>query len=70
MGTNPAVHIASLHLYMFELQCVQRRAIAARQLPPVAVVCELYHHRPRHGLFFGTHAASRPYVALHIVRFC
>lgn len=74
MGTNPAVYIASIYLYMFELEFVQRLGAAARRLPAGADLCE--RRTAEHALAFFTdpagHAAARPYryAALHILRSC
>jgi hypothetical protein len=84
MGTNPAVFIASLYLFMYELRFMSRLAAAARGLVAILAAAaaagldigyiksEAYT-AARAAEYFGNHvgmAALKPWAALHILRAC
>lgn len=57
IGTNPAVFIASLSLYVYKFEFVRRVAQAAHYLPPGADVSSQWHRAVRACLFQRSRAA-------------
>jgi hypothetical protein len=72
MGTNPAVFIASLYLFMYELRFMSRLAADTRRLPAGADTSERYTATRAQRYFTDPvgNATSKPWAALHILRVC
>jgi hypothetical protein len=68
MGTNPAVFIASLYLFTYELRFMSRLAAGAELLPPGADTSERYTATRAHAYFANPagNAASKPWAALRL----